>query len=259
LIIGFTAQTGSDLIYDLGAASSLSDGQTWNLNALLTAGGFDLSSVQWGVIGCQNVAGTRIAWCTKFGSVAPKLPNTSAWNSAVDLNIVSIYNSFPAAGAGQNIQPDSSLANSWNQQTIASANASSFHISYTNPNATGETNLDFYKVIATNSPATLLGHFSLAANGVVTFNTNSVVTPPPTPPVPQIVQVARAGTTSTIYFTTTNSATFTYNLYYTNSAGLTSPISTWAVSPTSVVGNGLTNSIPDTTTDATRFYRVGVH
>ena len=103
-----------------------------------------------------------------------------------------------------------------------------------------------------------MGTFSLAANGVVTFTTNSVVPPPPTPPVPQIVLITRTNTTSTIYFSTTNSA-FTYNLYYTNAAGLFAPISNWTVSASSVVGNGLTNSITDTTTDSDRYYRVGVH
>ncbi len=260
LIIGFTAGVGNDLLYDLGAPSSLTDGQTWNLNSLLTAGSFDLTSVQWGVVGSQTVNTTnRFAWCTKLSGTPPVLTGNSLWSTAVNQNVLGLYGQFGSAGAGQSAQVSSGVANSWFQQTVASPNSGSFHISYTNPNATGETNLSFYVIKANNTAPALMGHFSLAANGVVTFTTNSVVTPPPTPPVPQVVFLTRTGTTSTIFFTTTNNAAFTYRLYYTNSTGLTAPLSNWAVSATSVPGNGLTNSLTDTSTDMNRFYRVGVH
>ena len=259
LIIGFTAGTGNDLLYDLGSPSSITDGQTWNLNSLLTTGGFDLTTVNWGVVGSQTVGANRFAWCSKVGSAPQSLNGNNAWSTKVNANVLAIYGQFPTAGAGQSAQTSSGGVNSWNQQTIASPSSGSFHIAYTNPNATGETNLNYYVIKADNSAATLLGHFSLGANGVVTFITNSVVTPP-TPPVPQIVQVTRTNTTSTIYFSTTNNAAFIYNLYYTNnSAGLTAPVSNWTVSAGSVIGNGLTNSISDTSTDMFRFYSVGVH
>ena len=107
----------------------------------------------------------------------------------------------------------------------------------------------------TNGPAYFVGSFKLNPDGTMTFtraSTNSVA-----PPAPQIVSVGRSGTTSTVSFTTTNGAT--YALYYTNAAGLGSPASTWPASPGTVVGNGGTNSLSDTTTDPVRFYRVGVH
>lgn len=259
LFVGFTAGVGRDLLFDLGAPTSITDGETWNLNSLLTDGSFDVSSVQWGVVGSQTVGTTRTAWCTKLSGTPPVLVSNSGWSTAVNQNVLGLYGQFVTAGAGQSATVDSAVANSWFQQTVASPNSGSFHISYTNPNATGETNLNFYVITANNTAPTLLGHFSLAANGVVTFTTNSAVTPPANPPVPQIVLLTRTNTTSTIYFSTTNNAAFTYRLYYTNAAGLTAPLTNWAVSATSVTGNGLTNSITDTSADANRFYRVGVH
>ncbi len=90
----------------------------------------------------------------------------------------------------------------------------------------------------------------------MTYKTNSVVV---IPPAPKIVSIVRTGGISTISFTTTN-GTFTYTLYYTNSAGLTAPLTNWAASTTTLVGNGNTNSLSDTTAATTnRFYRIGVH
>jgi hypothetical protein len=40
---------------------------------------------------------------------------------------------------------------------------------------------------------------------------------------------------------------------------LTAPITNWTASPTTLTGNGNTNSLTDTSTDANRFYRIGVH
>lgn len=107
-----------------------------------------------------------------------------------------------------------------------------------------------------NGAAYYVGYFTLNADGTMTFTRASLVTPQP--PAPKIVKVTRVGTTSTIFFTTTN-ASFTYTLYYTNSAGLSSSTSNWPASPTTFFpGNGLTNSLTDTTTATNRFYRVGV-
>lgn len=108
----------------------------------------------------------------------------------------------------------------------------------------------------TNSgPAYYVGHFTLNPNGTMTFTRASVAAPQPPPP--QIVSLSRSGDTSTIYFTTTN-GTFTYTLYHTNAAGLTAPVTNWPASPTTLIGNGSTNHLSDTTTDPSRFYRIGV-
>jgi hypothetical protein len=108
----------------------------------------------------------------------------------------------------------------------------------------------------TSGNAYYVGYFTLNPNGTMTFTRASTVVAQP--PAPQIVSIIRSGNTSTVFFTTTN-GTFTYTLYYTNSTGLTASTTNWPASPTTLVGNGNTNSLSDTTTDANRFYRVGAH
>lgn len=107
----------------------------------------------------------------------------------------------------------------------------------------------------TNGLAYYVGYFELTSDGTMTFTRDAVSTPSSTPP--PVLSIQRSGTTSTISFGTTNGAV--YSLYYTNAAGLTSPIANWALSASTVTGNGQTNTLTDTTTDANRVYRVVTH
>jgi len=107
----------------------------------------------------------------------------------------------------------------------------------------------------TNGSAYLVGYFTLNPGGTMTFtrsSTNSVTLPPP-PPV--LLMVVRSGGTTTISFGTTNGATYT--LYYTNSAGISSPVASWPTLPTTITGDGSTKSFNDASTDADRVYRIG--
>lgn len=134
-------------------------------------------------------------------------------------------------------------------------------------NFTGPVRSDFYEVRPigvvdphtglTNGPAYYLGYFQLNPNGTMTFTRGSSTNTVVPPPAPELLSVTRAANATTIYFTTTNGATYT--LYYTNAAGLATPISSWASSPVTIIGNGNTGSLIDTTTDSVRFYRVGAH
>jgi hypothetical protein len=252
LLVGFTTQSGNDLIYDLGATSSLTNGKTWNLSSLLT--GYNLNVVNWGVIGDKNISGFRTAWMTTDGTYAPTpVPSTTAWAN-IDTATATMYQFFPAAGAGQYESINSADSSSWNQETINGLGSPSSYISVkANPNVAGLTSATLFSMVANGSAVTNLGTFTLSSGGTLTFNV--VVS---TPPLPKIVNITRSGNTSTIFFTTTNGS-FTYTLYYTNSAGLTASVTNWPASATTVTGNGLTNSLSNVTTDPVRFYRVGVH
>ena len=106
----------------------------------------------------------------------------------------------------------------------------------------------------TNGPAYFVGYFQFSSDGSMTFTratTNSV--PPPPPPAPML-GVSVSGSTISIAVATTNGAT--YSLYYTTSAGLGAPISSWTLLPTTITGDGTTKVFTDTPTDAERFYRV---
>jgi hypothetical protein len=107
----------------------------------------------------------------------------------------------------------------------------------------------------TTGPAYRVGYFQLNPDGTMSFtraSTNPVVPPPP----PEL-SIARAGTTTTISVDTTNGAT--YVLHYTNSAGLSTSVTSWPSSPSTVSGDGTTKSFTDTSADADRVYRVLAH
>jgi hypothetical protein len=109
----------------------------------------------------------------------------------------------------------------------------------------------------TSDAAYYVGYFTFNPGGTMTFTRASTVVQGPPPP-PQIVGLTRIGNTSTVFFTTTNGS-YTYNLRYTNSAGLGTSVTNWPSLPATVTGNGATNQLTDTTTDAYRFYRVSAH
>src|ERR1051325_5861699 len=168
LLIGFTSQSGNDFIYDLGQASALTSGETFNLSSGLA--GFNLNTVHWGIIGDKNIGGTRTAWTTTGGAAPNTVPNLSAW-TAIDTATKSIYQNFPSGGAGDSF----SIAangddNSWNQQTISGALTTQYHNAYEDPNSIGIGSESFFSLIGNGSAPSLLASFSLGANGTVTFS-----------------------------------------------------------------------------------------
>jgi hypothetical protein len=167
LIVGFTTSSGSDVIYDLGAESSLVNGETWDLSSLLS--GYNLNNVNWGVIGDQSISGTRYAWTTTDDITANTVPNTAAWGN-LNQATASIYQNFGTAGAGQSLSIDSTDANSWNTQTLKPSLNTDYVNAYENPNVQGVTSDSLYSMIANGSAPTLLGNFTLDGGSNLTFN-----------------------------------------------------------------------------------------
>jgi len=262
LLVGFTTGADNDLIVDLGPASSaLSNGNQWNLGSLLTGNLAGLNNVSWGVVGCTT--GPSQVYTTVAGTTLPNhFNNLSVFRTietalnglGSDLNGATGYGTPSASAAGDG---------SWYDGTD-SVGTQTFFSNYGNPNdstASGlPSTLNFYTVLQGSSGArTLTGTFSITSAGILTYNAN---TTKPTPPNPKIVQITCSATTSTstIYFTTTNggSFTYTYTLLYTNSTGLGAPAASWPAFTTTVTGNGLTNSLTDTSAASNRFYRISV-
>lgn len=105
----------------------------------------------------------------------------------------------------------------------------------------------------TNGPAYWVGYFQLNTDGTMSFTratTNAVVAPPPA----VTLKIARSGNSSVISFVSSNSVI--YKLFYTNSAGLTTPVSDWPFLSGTISGDGTSKSFQDTTTDRNRFYQV---
>lgn len=115
----------------------------------------------------------------------------------------------------------------------------------------------------TTGNAYYLGYFTLNTNGTMTFTRDATVSnPQPQPPRLSISTSISAGgggggeqVTSVISFSTTNAATYT--LFYTNSTGLTTPITNWPSISMTVTGDGLVHSFTNSSTDPNRFYSVG--
>jgi len=171
LLVGFTKQSGSDVIYDIGPASALYEGKQWNLNSALS--GFNLNTVYWGVIGDKNLAGTRAAWNTTVGL---SVSSTAAWGK-LDTATKSIYQNFTVSGTeGDLFSILASDDNSWNSQTIVGSLATQFHNVYGDPNVQGTTSASFYSEVANNSAPTQLSNFALDSGGVLTYG----VVPEPT-------------------------------------------------------------------------------
>lgn len=116
----------------------------------------------------------------------------------------------------------------------------------------------------TTGNAYYLGYFTLNTDGTMSFtrDATTVSNPQPQPPRLSISTSLSAGgggggeqVTSVISFSTTNAATYT--LYYTNSTGLTTPITNWPSISMTVTGDGLVHSFTNSSTDPNRFYSVG--
>lgn len=119
----------------------------------------------------------------------------------------------------------------------------------------GSVRSDFYEVrpSSTGGNATYLGYFEFKSDGTLTFTRQAAGTTQPPPPPPAL-GLSRSGSLNTISFVSSNSAT--YKLFFTNSAGLSTPVTNWPSLPVSITGDGTTKSFQDTTADLDRFYRV---
>src|SRR6266404_1022727 len=112
----------------------------------------------------------------------------------------------------------------------------------------------FFEVKGINpavNPSIQIGSFSMVASGALTFTAGAAQKPPLTPPT--IFGVDRSGNVTTISFSSTNGVN--YRLHYTDAAGLNMNVTNWP-SLTTVPGGYPTTALQDTSSDATRFYKV---
>ena len=255
LLIGFSAGAGNDLIYDLGLVSTMTNGQSWNLNSVVS--GYDLTTVRWGVVG-NTTNGTSlratntIYTTTVDSSIGAPAISASGYNK-LNSDMNSIYNPFATTGAGAYLQLPFNAAsgNSWYEQTVNPTITGQYKNAYQDPNVIGIASSALWSVTDQGGATVLLGNLSLAANGVVTFTQSSTNTPPPAPRL----SITRSGLVSSVSFPSTNGATYT--LFFTNHIGLNAPVTNWPAMPGTITGDGSTKSFQDTTADPDRFYQVG--
>ena len=190
LVLGFTQSSGTDLICDLGNASTLAYGQRWNFGGQLASGSLNSHTVQWGVIG---VSPNNRIWTTAGNT--PVNGVSPVYNDQISALYSAVYNQIAPNfftedyinfGIGDNptrISTDS--PNSWNSQTVLaatpigwSANGQEYvwadpsawaSIYPTSPNMTGTEKSSLYAVVPGEIPIQL-GVFSLAADGVLSYS-----------------------------------------------------------------------------------------
>lgn len=98
-----------------------------------------------------------------------------------------------------------------------------------------------------HGPGTLIGFFDFTPDGTLTFTAG------PPPEQTTISNVSHQGTLITISFPTVNLVG--YRLRFTDSAGLSTPISNWTIG-SNLIGDGAALSLQDTNSTSSRFYAV---
>jgi len=173
LIIGFTSASGNDLLYDLGSFSSLTSGEQWNLSTLLS--GYNLNTVNWGVVGNTSASSSSRVLYTTFNSTPANAG--SARGNAVNTADGALYSNFATAGSGQFATVDSSTDNSWNHQTLNPTLSTQYQNAWENPNQVGTGSINFWAVQANNTTGTQDQFFTLDSSGTVTFGVAAVPEP----------------------------------------------------------------------------------
>jgi len=102
---------------------------------------------------------------------------------------------------------------------------------------------DFYP----HGTGVVIGFFDFKQDGTLTFTAG------PPPERTTISKITRSGNIATAWFSTVNLVG--YRLRYTDSAGLTTPISSWSIGST-LIGDGTTLFLQDTSSAGNRFYTI---
>src|ERR1700743_59647 len=151
LFIGFYDGVGNDVLYDLGAITSITDGANSDLATVTST--FTLSGVHWGVVGNSLTSGNSRLLYTTFDT-APGTAGAQTGNYVSSADTV-MYNNFPAAGAGQHFTIAPAEDNSWTRQTLNPTLPTQYQTAWENPNTTGITSFNLWKVQANSSAPVL--------------------------------------------------------------------------------------------------------
>jgi len=187
LIAGFTTQSGTDQIVDIGNISLLYNGETWPASYLGISSA-SVGSYSWGIIGdatpSENVGNTSPTYDTILSTtpaIAPPAANTGTF-AQVNTGIGSIIQNFSTYSSGgpnpgDTLTIPSSYDDSWNEQTINGALATQIVNSYGNPNVTGAASDFFWETTDNGAAPVELGSFSLSPAGLLTYTVTSVPEP----------------------------------------------------------------------------------
>lgn len=268
LLLVFRNSSHNNVEYDLGSVSNFlgyANGYTttvtgWDTSVATTEFGADLTGVKVILLATTSPANpTPTAW------VSSTEPNTTAYNGSQSdwdalygaINGIGsrpIYPfNLPATGSPTNAYVISPSSGASYDYTVGGAlglgipklgGYAKFTVEQAIPGS-----LDFWAVqpsaIYPNPPPDkLIGTFTIAANGVLTFIAG--------PRAANITEVTHFGNVSAIKFTTTVGNT--YSLGYTNTLG--GAVATWPVDVNTLVGDGRINTINHTNPSSVEFYNI---
>jgi len=177
LILGFTSTSGNDTEFNLGTEASLVNGETWNLSSILTS--YNLSTVDWGVVG--TVTTGHLSYLTYddavYGNNLPVLTGVGAWTNIKNATTAIYNNAFSSTAVDSAATIAASSASSWDSQTVNPTLGTQYQNENVNPNLAGDGTVDFWVQNEGAGTDSNIGTFSLASDGVVTFNVAAVPEP----------------------------------------------------------------------------------
>lgn len=194
LLIGFTQQGANagqnDLYYDLGAVSSFTSGQTWDLSTALSGANFNLTQLLWGAVGDYKNGDSQFAnphtgltWLTDSGT-PQNINGYSTFNSygTVVNTIESVITGQPntVSTFGQNALIAYNSDNSWYSETVNPTLATQlYNVSGgADINQTGTGTIALWQVQDNNSAPTQIGTLGFdSSNGTVIFTATPVPEP----------------------------------------------------------------------------------
>ncbi len=236
-----------------------------------------LDEVSWAVGGCVRIPGdggdqtvpVSTLWVTRPRSdievqTTPWVQQAKGFNQAVAAKINSLgsnadrYSTTSVAPGDNNTTSYVRIAAgdqlSLSQYLGAGGNyGGSFQgkVENTTPaNFSSPTRSDLYESRPGSGPSKWLGYFEFTSAGTLSFVAAGESTPPPKP----LLSIAQTGEATKISFPTV--AGVTYKLRYTDSTGLGTPATSWTLATATVIGDGNTQTLEDTSSAANRFYVV---
>jgi hypothetical protein len=159
LLVGFTGGS-SDFIYDLGQASSLTLGDTWNVGAN--------RGTSFGVIGAQSNG--HVIYSTSFSSTENSFSPTALYANARG-NVATVSGQPSALSLSTSRSPAPSDTTSWFYQTDQAAGTpgNTFQNNFFNPNVSAGATAFFFDN-GNDGSVYADGYFTYSsANGVVTY------------------------------------------------------------------------------------------
>jgi PKD repeat protein len=216
LIVGFSDETHNDVVYDLGPESAITNGETWKFGStgLNIMGSSVLANTYWGVIG--DTLSSNFVWLTTDGSFTPDTFSGHGEVNSINSATVQIYDNMSGTGVGNycSISPSAPpVGNSWYLSTINLTPPTPYAAVYDDPNMFGAGSAPFYGVLGLNANPVQLGSFTLAANFVLTYNTNSTSSTPAAPVASFSGSPTNLFVSQSVVFTNTSANTFTNSIW----------------------------------------------